>query len=72
MNVQKVCWPGDTILDNGTRIKAQWEVFDPRGIDPTTGKLTQLSHMVGLAVLALWVWCVCLSRTYETLARHVY
>ncbi|TFK83156.1 hypothetical protein K466DRAFT_589971 [Polyporus arcularius HHB13444] len=56
INVRKVCWPGNIILGNGMRIKAQWEVFDPRGIDPTTGKLTQLSHMLVLAVLAMSVW----------------
>ncbi|RPD52948.1 hypothetical protein L226DRAFT_617685 [Lentinus tigrinus ALCF2SS1-7] len=56
LNVQKVCFPGDIITETGFRIKREWEIFDPHGIDPTTAKLTNLSHMVTLAVLALWVW----------------
>ncbi|RPD68003.1 hypothetical protein L226DRAFT_617784 [Lentinus tigrinus ALCF2SS1-7] len=31
-------------------------LFEPRGIDPTTGKFIWLSHKVALVVLALWAW----------------
>ena len=58
LEVQKRCWPGDFIAPSGMRIQRQGEVFEPHGLDPTTAKLTQISHMVALAVLALWVWCV--------------
>ncbi|KAL1944455.1 hypothetical protein VTO73DRAFT_2885 [Trametes versicolor] len=58
MHVKRVCRPDPIVVPGATflRVSTSWEIFHPKGIDPTTTRLLQLTSAAALLLIVHYFW----------------
>ncbi|KAI0831330.1 hypothetical protein BC628DRAFT_1353243 [Trametes gibbosa] len=56
MHVKSVCWPAHPVLPDGVRVAQEWTVSDPQDLDDATARLTMLTRIMSLILVASYVW----------------
>lgn len=72
MHVKRVCRPDPIVVPGATflRVSTSWEIFHPKGIDPTTTRLLQLTSAVALLLIVHYFWYVTACHTVQVCHAH--